>query len=253
MNPFGRRKPHDIVDLKAPSTAEDINANFDRLFKLMAEMRVDVDAATAAAAAAASATPSSDPELITAFTPPVDSQFSWVNQGTSTLRVDTSSVVLLGTASGNVFNQVCRVKSIPAFPYTITAYFLGNLFAKGFQSYGFVWRDSVSAKLACYECFFNTTNADPLMISRKFTNPTTFSADYTNQPVAQLMRWMRIKDDGTSRICQFSSDGVDWQTVHTIGRTDFLTADQVGFCVSTHNSVTPNVPPIVRVCSWAES
>ena len=47
-----------------------------------------------------------NPEVrINRFTPPVNADFSWVNQGTSQIRDDTDSVVLIGGATGAGANR----------------------------------------------------------------------------------------------------------------------------------------------------
>jgi len=61
---------------------------------------------------------------------------------------------------------------------------------------------------------------------------------------------MRIADNNTNRICSVSADGQNWIEVHSVGRTDFLTADQVGFMIRPTNSATPNIGTGVSVLSW---
>src|SRR5262249_37829445 len=89
--------------------------------------------------------------------------------------------------------------------------------------------------------------------SSKYTNETTLSADYSVVPWPDAqMRWFRIMDDGVNRQCQYSGDGEIYRGFHAIGRTDFLTADQIGVHVFTTNAATPNFGPTVRVHSWYE-
>jgi hypothetical protein len=61
---------------------------------------------------------------------------------------------------------------------------------------------------------------------------------------------MRIADTGTSRICSWSADGQNWHDLHSIGRTDFLTADEVGFYV---NSQSATYPAACTLISWAQA
>jgi hypothetical protein len=175
------------------------------------------------------------------ITAPVNSAYAWVNQGTSSVRDDTTSIALIGGATAAGSNFVGRVKSAPVTPYTITARILGTMIHKPFQSYGLFFRESSSGKLhVAFMICSDDGLTTPLIQSSKFTNPTTFSADYVLLHVPQITRWWRIKDDGVNRIVQISHDGADWLTISTIGRTDFLTADQVGFGMSTENSAPPN-------------
>ena len=47
---------------------------------------------------------------------------------------------------------------------------------------------------------------------------------------------MRITDNGTNRITYISNDGYYWHTLSTIGRTDYITANQYGFFIGGNNS-----------------
>ena len=191
---------------------------------------------------------------------PVNADFSWVNQGSATIRDDTSSVVLVGAAAGNVSAAVqARVKAAPATPYVITVYVTPLMTLKAYQQYGLLFRESASGALHALAVIgFGTNPYGVLAInSSKLTSPTAGAGDYLSvQPLAMgAPRWLRIADDGTDRVLSVSADGVDWLVVHTVGRTDFLTtgANQVGFFVSTVNLATPNYAPILRVSSWKET
>jgi hypothetical protein len=86
----------------------------------------------------------------------------------------------------------------------------------------------------------------------KWTNETTFSAHYISRiqayPTSPL--FMRIADNGANRICSISPDGQYWYAIHTIGRTDFLTADEVGFGVYSSDNNSQNAA--VTLLSWVQ-
>ena len=78
---------------------------------------------------------------------------------------------------------------------------------------------------------------------QKYTNETTFSANYQGITTINHMAvggalWVKLQDDNTNRIVSFSSDGERWLAFHTIGRTDFLTADEVWFGVNAYSQDT---------------
>lgn len=188
------------------------------------------------------------------LTAPSDTGFAWVNQGSSSLVTSLGALTLVGAATGTGANIVARVKTAPSTPYVITAYVLPTMVHKAFQSYGLCFRQSSDGKLALLDiAAVDLGLTTPNVRSVKFTNATTFSADYINVKVSELFRWLRIADNGTNRICSISADGQNWLDVHSVGRTDFLTADQVGFMVATENSATPNFAPILSVLSWKQS
>ncbi len=87
----------------------------------------------------------------------------------------------------------------------------------------------------------------------KYTNSTTYSATYTSLTSGSINvfpAWLRIEDDNTNRKCSFSTDGQNWIVFHTVGRTDFLTADEVGFFVDSN---TTSLAPAMNLLSWKES
>jgi hypothetical protein len=62
--------------------------------------------------------------------------------------------------------------------------------------------------------------------------------------------FLRIEDDNTNRICSFSFDGINFRLIYSVGRTDFLTADQVGLVLKSQSG-TNGVG--MNVISWLES
>jgi hypothetical protein len=64
------------------------------------------------------------------------------------------------------------------------------------------------------------------------------------------MLWLRLEDDGTNRKAHYSIDGQVFRLLHSVGRTDYLTADEIGFCwEGNHASATFNG----RLLSWKEA
>lgn len=171
------------------------------------------------------------------FTPPVDSAFSWVNQGGSTTATVGRTVVLSVPASATKNNRL-RLVAAPATPYSFTAYFRGTADPSNFWNMGLVFYESSSGKHATFDLTMNTTL---LVGSNKFDSVTSFNSAYLSvaQPIFPYwpLTLLRIADDGTNRICSFSADfGQSWQVFDTETRTDFITADKVGFYANSQNS-----------------
>lgn len=183
------------------------------------------------------------------FTAPSDTGFSWINQGSATLTATNAALALAGPA-GTGDNLRLRVKTAPAAPYTITAAIVG-VAALSNGSYGLCFRQSSDGKLHCL--LYGGSAVGPYSI--KFTSPTAFSATYTNNamttfPMRMPPLFFRIADDNTNRVVSFSNDGIQFYAYHSIGRTDFLTADEVGFFVNARDA---NVAPSARILSWKEA
>lgn len=174
------------------------------------------------------------------MTLPVDGDYAWINQGAASVSAAKGGLYLSIAAGAAGQSLRIRKKTAPATPYTITAALQGAVVAAGGASevhFGLCFRQSSDGKL-------HTLTVDPFstvtrLWSTKWTNATTFSAQYTTLGLTETLEnliWFRIADDGTNRICSISRDGQNFLPVHSVGRTDFLTADEVGFYISGSNA-----------------
>jgi hypothetical protein len=177
--------------------------------------------------------------------PGVASGWTWVNQSGASLT-DTSGALYM-TAVGADGNNNCAVKSLPATPYTLTfGLRLKLLTGSSNADAGVCWRDSAGGKLITVglEAFSGGISWQV----RKWTNATTFSADYQNTATGSreemLIRewWIRLTDDGTTRTVRLSADGIHFDEVtQTAGHTDFLTANQYGLFVRAGGTGRPQL------------
>ena len=186
------------------------------------------------------------------FADPTTQSFSWVNQSGASETTVGKSLVLTDTTAGGLR---CRVKTAPSTPYTITAAFLAQLYPVAFPACGLLFRESSSGKLHTWCVEYTTSSSVNYWGAKnnKFTDASTFSASYTaDVPIPTghggSVFWLRIADNGTNRIVSYSANGVTWTQRHSIGRTDFLTANQVGFFIVTSASG----PSSMTLLSWEE-
>lgn len=174
---------------------------------------------------------------------------TWVNQGSATVSTTNGGIVLTAELhSGNNLN--CRVKTAPSTPYVITAAFLPRFISLTANFGGLLFRESSSGKLATFHLEADTNAMN--LVANKYTNPTTFSAAYSSRGLYTMScpAFLRIADNGTNRICSYSADFENWAVFFSVSRTDFLTADQVGFfCGDSSNTYTP----AVTLLSWKET
>lgn len=182
------------------------------------------------------------------FTAPVDGDFAWINQGTATVTTNANGGICLYTPKTANDQLRIRKKTAPATPYTITACIIPAMATDNYSWVGLCFRQSSDGKVHGFGPIgFN----GQYITSSKFTNATTFSATYVN--FGQNSRhpmYLRIQDTGANRVCSVSMDGYNFITIHTVGRTDFLTADEVGFFVNPNNA---NWDTALTVLSWVES
>lgn len=182
------------------------------------------------------------------MTPPVDGDFSWVNQGGSTVDTTNGGIFLLAPATA-LTNLRVRVKTAPSPPYTITAALLVRSPGINFAGVGLCFRQSSDGKLATLGLEHNN---DWQVVAHKFTSATAFSANYTSLNLGTLFSpmFLQISDNNTNRIVRISTDGQHWQQIHSVTRTDFLTANQVGFYASADQATWDCG---VTLLSWKET
>jgi hypothetical protein len=166
------------------------------------------------------------------FTAPIDANYAWVNQGGASIAPTTvqgASGLFLRIPVNATDSLRIRKKAAPATPYTVTVAFLPALINLNFQAAGLVFRESSSGKIVTFMLDAGTGIMN--LSSQKWTNATTFSASYSVQSktLSAGLTWLRIADNGTNRILSYSSDGKNFIVYHTVGRTDFLTANEIGF------------------------
>jgi len=183
------------------------------------------------------------------LTPPVSGDFAWVNQGTASIDTTFGGVYLEAAAAAGEDVKI-RKKAAPATPYTITAGFIPNMAIINSATIGIGFRQSSDGKLVTLglQCSGNTL---PLLVE-KYNSPTSANSAYINNaviPSASIL-WLQISDNGTNRICRFSLDGRHFLQIHTVGRTDFLTADEVFFFA---NSLQATYAIGITLLSWKET
>lgn len=169
--------------------------------------------------------------------------------GSATLTDTIGGVNIYKASNGSAHGWHGMYKTAPTAPYTITTCIQFNGMNPD-TAFGFVgpgWSDGTK-----YVFFYIVTNLSVSGSLRvgvgKYTNSTTFSADYQQNDDTYLtgdILWMRIADDNTNRICSVSRDGVNFVQIHSVGRTDFLTATRVGVFINPYNGEES-----ATVCSW---
>lgn len=192
------------------------------------------------------------------LTEPVSGNYAWINQGSASVAT-TNGGVLLSCPSAAADSLKIRKKTAPSTPYKIDAvFFVGcDLSAMGSQAntWGLCFRQSSDGKLVTFATSASVGGGVTTFTTAigKWTDATTFSAAYTpaaspTSSIAVRLMWWRIEDDGSNRKCSFSTDGQNWSLVHSVGRTDFLTADEVGFFINPRNTSLA-----MNLVHWKES
>lgn len=221
------------------------NASGDA-YLLSVELRADVT------------TTASSPVWMPTLTTPVLSDFAWVTQGTATATEQYGGITLYEPGHGTAASLRILKKTAPATPYVVTAAIISSMWIpnKPYDFWGLCFRQSSDGKIVAWgPMAFNTSDYAPQLYVSKWTSDTAYAAaNYAQVGFnAGGILWLRIADDGANRVCSYSGDGFTWQVVHTVGRTDYMTANEVGFFVDAWNSGTPNYDVAMHLIHWAQS
>lgn len=185
-------------------------------------------------------------------TSPVSGDFTWVNQGTATLTQLSYGLELSAPASAGTDVHLLY-KAAPSTPYSITAGFFAFLGETNYPYCGIGFRESSTGKLVLFGLTY-INNVLYLELD-KYTDENNYSAAYTAatllDDIYTYRPWfLRITDDGSNRKVYSSPDGRNFRQLHSVGRTDFLTANQVFFFANSENT---NYANVLTLFSWKQT
>ncbi|BBY78873.1 hypothetical protein MPUL_00310 [Mycolicibacterium pulveris] len=173
-------------------------------------------------------------------TPP--NEWSTENLAEDTVLQTGGGVVLIASSVAGTNLRIAHRPLALASLYRVTAHIEALWYPTGTVRAGLMLRDSDSGKAIV---FGPAHDSGAKLAVAKYSNATTYSADYVGLLIAALPygvpQWLRISDDGTDRICEFSYNGADWMQVHAVARDDFVEPDQVGLVVLNASSGQPVV------------
>jgi hypothetical protein len=186
----------------------------------------------------------------TNLSPPSLTGWEWANQLTASV-VETAAGIYLsmpGSTAANGYEM--RVKSLPAPPYSIVVglCFNVNVSAVGNPAVGVGWRQSSNG----YLILGRFRPQDTTFRLGKMTSPSATPTEYfSSAPMfAYTMSnpfFFRLADDNTNRTLSISQDGLHFTTIHSVGLTDFLTADQFVLGIVNNNTLGETGVSLVHV------
>lgn len=166
----------------------------------------------------------------------VVSDFAWINQETAT-ATDTAGGIVMTPPVGTGSSINLLKRTAPSTPYTVTIGAILNVVGTDTNRLGLCFRQSSDGKIVYVGVGYAASNWK--IESYKFTNATTYAGStyfsYNYMPYGGLI-WLRIGDDGADRKTWVSQDGQNWVLVHSVTRTDHLTADEIGIAVDCNNA-----------------
>jgi hypothetical protein len=191
------------------------------------------------------------------FTAPVNTGWSWLNQGSNTVTFNSPIMFLTVTGTGSD-NWRLYYQSLPSAPWTVIGAIVPQPGVGGTESGGATFTVSVvtltdGTKVKSFDFQRQGSSMSTVDIlnynSVTSYNGTVHSGNTEPAPVM----WFRISDDSTNWKYYYSLDptNIGWTLFYTETRNSFLTATGVGFGINMYqgglNGVTINTDPLV---SW---
>lgn len=187
--------------------------------------------------------------ILPTLTPPVFGDFAWINQGSAIADGDHSDVFLQADTNAAVQWRILKKAAPVSTPWTLTAAFQPMIYAVNYNRCGLCFRQASDGKLVTVAYMIN--GSTPGLWSEKWTDAATYSGLYFQDHYIGASRelvWLQLSDTGTDRVVRWGTDGYHWNVEHTVGRTDFLTATEVGILCASHNST---YPAGMRLVHWS--
>jgi hypothetical protein len=174
--------------------------------------------------------------------------WTWNNQGGATADESHGGIYLFApTSPGDQLRMLLRTAPVP--PYTVTAKLAPHITSINYGSVGLMWWNTSTGSGVSFAVNMNSATSTFNVV--QWRNAQNNSNTYASPTVVWGgPLWMQIRDDGTNRICRWSINGWNWVQVHSISRTDFVTATQYGIFADSNNG---QWPAAMHLLSWQES
>lgn len=167
------------------------------------------------------------------------SSASWqvVNLGNATIT-DEQGTIFISKPSQAGPQVTALVRGVPATPWKATiALDFSPTFGGVAGLAGMYLRQSSDGKMIGQGFHWDSGGVWRWYL-HKLNSATSANSDYLAQNYNMFAPriWLQIEDNGTTRFHRISWDGKYFDTVFSVSRTDFMTADQVGFGVDTQGA-----------------
>ena len=168
------------------------------------------------------------------FTPPILTGFTWVNQDTATATQEAKYVLMARAEEAT--NEICLLKK--ALPYSTEYMITMGVTSSAriaYNRWGIALKDASSGKII--GCNFMWADGKIKACAHTWVDETTWDASSIEQDVVGTPNFLRIIDDGTQYIYQFSYDGINFSNFWIdVDKTSYLAeADEFGFFIEVEN------------------
>lgn len=185
--------------------------------------------------------------------------WAWYNQGPSTVDASTGAFVLtVQSVPGNLAQFTSMLTKPVSGTFSVIAAVGGASASNNFYDLpvGIVFLETSTGHFTT--CQWETDPYGWFYSATYWTSATANPAngsdrmiDAYRQRSGTSLGLIRAGDDGTNRTCDVSLDGVHWLNYYTEGHTVNMTADRVGFFVSTLQGTAPSATAQGILFGWS--
>ena len=178
-----------------------------------------------------------------ALTPPNFSNWSVETQDSNFTLTTTSkaSIIYDATPSYGIHSYYTTVPA--STPYNLTIACLPHWFISNYMHVGLCWRSSTGQY-----CLFGLGSNNGFSTWWRYYNfnsATSYNGDIANGEIPPVwyhgpLVWMRIRDNGTNRLAQVSSNGINWTSLGSTARASFFTPTYFGVHIGDNSNSASN-------------
>lgn len=181
----------------------------------------------------------------------LDAKWSWVNQGSGTVDLESYHSVLLMRTTAYAGDSIRIIEQdMPTGTFTFVGKFAIARQGENYSGVGLCARDSSSGRVVAN--YFDYNQSDFAVCGtgvnvENFNSPTSWNARVGGTEFAGNYIYLKWIDDGTNFKFYFSPDGRCWAWVLSTSRTAWLASpDKIGISWALNN----NTFDLEAVCEW---
>jgi hypothetical protein len=169
------------------------------------------------------------------YTPPVLSNFTWVNQ-VDAVATQVGNVVTLTNNVNIDTNWNLLVRALPSRPCTITAWLIPHLTNNNYVTMGIVLRENSSGKLIANSLTYSG-GCQVIVSLMNNTGSWNSNKNYKNISYPYSFGLRFVISDASPNVISFqcSWDGSVWYELDTESFGSFCTPDQIGFFINRYH------------------
>ena len=179
--------------------------------------------------------------------PPVVAGWTWVNQGSATITQSGGNLWMYCPAEGTDHFHLLK-RAAPSTPYSVVLCVKMLAMSAQYPQSFYGWRQSSDGKIVGIAQYVDGVGVS--LGSTQGDATPKMTGHYVLWAAHALIEWLKFEDNGTNRIVYYGLDGMNWIQLHSVGRTDYLTGDEIFWGLGARNG---SYPVGSLLMSWKEA